>query len=189
MTGPQYPHPHGQPQPMPSRQAMPATTRNAVVIGLIVLAVSILVMVFSWLLVGIAILLVGALYTFLVFRGMPPMADVGQTMQSIQSLSGGRRPSLYYGVGHPGPTPTGHHTWPVQASSPVVPTPRAAGFTEAMAADPSTPAEVLNRIAAEAPHLRPALARNPATYDDLLGWLRSLGDPAVDAALAQRPRP
>ncbi|MDR2280956.1 MAG: hypothetical protein LBE07_08915 [Gordonia sp. (in: high G+C Gram-positive bacteria)] len=115
------------------------------------------------------------------------MADAGQTMRSVQALSGGRRPAPPYGAVQAWPPPTGHHIWPVQTSSPVSPTPQAVGFTEAMAANPATPAEVLNRIAAEAPHLRPALARNPATYHDLLVWLGSLGDPAVDAALAQRP--
>ncbi|MGF0248645.1 hypothetical protein ACQR36_30150, partial [Rhodococcus erythropolis] len=34
--------------------------------------------------------------------------------------------------------------------------------------------------------LRPAIAANPSTYDDLVTWLEALGDPAVDAALDRR---
>lgn len=60
------------------------------------------------------------------------------------------------------------------------------GYTEAEAADPSTPAIVLAKIAEVAPELRPALAKNPSTYPALVEWLGQLGDPAVDAALAQR---
>lgn len=59
-------------------------------------------------------------------------------------------------------------------------------YTAAQAADPATPAEVLAEIAASRPDLRPALAANPSTYPDLVEWLRGLGDPAVDAALAAR---
>ena len=35
---------------------------------------------------------------------------------------------------------------------------------------------------------RPDLAANPATYPALLDWLAALHDPAVDTALATRPR-
>jgi phosphoglycolate phosphatase-like HAD superfamily hydrolase len=41
-------------------------------------------------------------------------------------------------------------------------------------------------IVQEAPHLRPHVARNPATYPALLDWLGALGDPEVDAALRSR---
>ena len=54
------------------------------------------------------------------------------------------------------------------------------------AASPVTPAAELARIAAARPDLHPALAANPATYPDLIDWLRTLPDPAVQAALAQR---
>jgi len=60
-------------------------------------------------------------------------------------------------------------------------------YTAAQASDPSTPAQVLADIAAQRPDLRPAVAANPSTYPGLLEWLRNLGDPAVDAALAARP--
>ncbi|MEV3976188.1 RDD family protein, partial [Streptomyces sp. NPDC050698] len=54
------------------------------------------------------------------------------------------------------------------------------------AADPRTPAAVLFEIASSSPELRPAIAANPSTYDDLVTWLEALGDPAVDAALDRR---
>lgn len=57
---------------------------------------------------------------------------------------------------------------------------------ELVAADPSTPAATLFELATNSPELRPAIAANPSTYDDLLTWLGKLGDPEVDAALARR---
>ena len=45
---------------------------------------------------------------------------------------------------------------------------------------------LLAQVAHEHPDLRPAVAVHPAAYEGLLTWLRSLGDPAVDAALASR---
>ncbi|GAA1820535.1 variant leucine-rich repeat-containing protein [Nesterenkonia flava] len=56
----------------------------------------------------------------------------------------------------------------------------------ARAADPATPHAELYELAAHHPQLRPIIAGNPNTYEGLLEWLGSLGDPAVDAALAQR---
>jgi len=55
------------------------------------------------------------------------------------------------------------------------------------AADPRTDTATLARLASEHPELRPAIASNAATYPELLNWLASLGDPAVDAVLAARP--
>ena len=52
------------------------------------------------------------------------------------------------------------------------------------ASSPATPAAELARIAASRPDLHPALAANPATYPDLVDWLRTSPDPAVQAALA-----
>ena len=57
------------------------------------------------------------------------------------------------------------------------------------ASSPSTPAAELARIAAARPDLHPALAVNPATYPDLVDWLRTSPDPAVQAALARRTTP
>ena len=54
------------------------------------------------------------------------------------------------------------------------------------AASPATPAAELTRIAASRPDLYPALAANPATYPDLVDWLRLSPDPSVKAALARR---
>ena len=76
---------------------------------------------------------------------------------------------------------------------PVPPPPSNPGAAEAdtdadrlAASSPTTPAAELARIAAARPDLHPALAANPATYPDLIDWLRTLPDPAVQAALAQR---
>ncbi len=55
------------------------------------------------------------------------------------------------------------------------------------AADPSTSGQELMTIAANRADLRPVIATNPSTYPALLDWLRALGDPDVDAALARRP--
>ncbi len=57
------------------------------------------------------------------------------------------------------------------------------------ASSPSTPAAELARIAAARPDLHPALAANPATYPDLVDWLRTSPDPAVQTALARRTTP
>ncbi|NTW38980.1 MAG: hypothetical protein HGA44_03700 [Cellulomonadaceae bacterium] len=59
-------------------------------------------------------------------------------------------------------------------------------FTAQQAADPATPGQTLADIAALRPDLRPVVAANPAAYPGLLEWLGSLGEPAVDAALAAR---
>lgn len=59
-------------------------------------------------------------------------------------------------------------------------------YTLAQATDPSTPAALLGEIATHRPDLRAAIAANPTAYPELLDWLRSFGDPAVDAALAAR---
>lgn len=59
-------------------------------------------------------------------------------------------------------------------------------YTAAQASDPSTPGQVLADIAALRPDLRPAVAANPSAYPGLLEWLGSLGEPAVDAAIAAR---
>jgi hypothetical protein len=59
-------------------------------------------------------------------------------------------------------------------------------FTAEQAADPATPAQVLADIAALRADLRPIVARNPSAYPGLLEWLGSLGEPGVDAALAER---
>ncbi|WP_072804109.1 DUF7937 domain-containing protein [Rhodococcoides yunnanense] len=65
--------------------------------------------------------------------------------------------------------------------------PGAAGYGPgAAASDPRTPAATLFEIATTTPELRPAVAANPSTYDELLDWLGKLNDPAVDAALARR---
>ena len=54
------------------------------------------------------------------------------------------------------------------------------------ALSPSTPPLEQQRIAAERPDLHAVLAANPDAYPELLEWLRTLEDPAVQAALANR---
>jgi len=54
------------------------------------------------------------------------------------------------------------------------------------AADPATSQAELLDIVSSRPDLRPAIALNPNTYPGLLDWLGTLGEPAVDAALASR---
>lgn len=63
---------------------------------------------------------------------------------------------------------------------PVTVEPTAAGL------DPATTAAQLQQITADSPHLRAAVAAHPNAYPDLLEWLRLLGDPSVDLALASR---
>jgi len=55
-----------------------------------------------------------------------------------------------------------------------------------VALDPGTRPEVLAQIAQARPELRVFVAMNPYTYPGLIQWLATLGDPAVDAALASR---
>ena len=81
---------------------------------------------------------------------------------------------------------------PPSLSSPPSPTDPGAADADAdrlAAASPTTPAAELARIAAARPDLHPALATNPATYPDLVDWLRTSPDPAVQTALAQRTTP
>ncbi|RAX24272.1 hypothetical protein DRB06_01120 [Actinomyces sp. Z5] len=56
----------------------------------------------------------------------------------------------------------------------------------ARASDPNAELTTLHELANNYPGLRPYIAENPRTYPALLEWLGSLGDPAVDAALARR---
>ena len=59
----------------------------------------------------------------------------------------------------------------------------------AAASDPNTDLTKLHELANNYPGLRPYIATNPRTYPALLEWLGTLGDPAVDAALARRYGP
>lgn len=52
--------------------------------------------------------------------------------------------------------------------------------------DPHADAATLYQLASTRPDLRPAIARHPNAYPQLLQWLSSLHDPDVDAALRQR---
>lgn len=75
-----------------------------------------------------------------------------------------------------------------EAQSPAVkePTPtNPYGFTVQQALT-TTDQMTIAQIAQYAPELRACIARNPNTYPALLDWLRQLGDPDIDAALASR---
>ncbi|GAA1917259.1 hypothetical protein GCM10009688_22920 [Arthrobacter gandavensis] len=56
----------------------------------------------------------------------------------------------------------------------------------AEAEDPGTAPQRLQKLAAEQPIARPAVAANPAAGPELLTWLRNLDDPAVNEALRRR---
>ena len=70
----------------------------------------------------------------------------------------------------------------------VIPTvpPASADPVVQRASDPSIDQAELAQIAQQHPHARAAVAQNPQAYPGLLDWLRQLGDPEVDAALARR---
>lgn len=114
----------------------------------------------------------------------PSVAQVAQepTAREMRGLSGQdavRETAVMQPVGTGAqPTAVGH------AARPAQPQPR--GWTPEAALDPRTPLADLAVIVQEAPHLRPHVARNPATYPALLDWLGALGDPDVDAALRSR---
>ena len=74
---------------------------------------------------------------------------------------------------------------PVGAGLAVVPLDRPK-WTPSQAGDPATHPDLLTRIANEAPHLRPQVARNPMADPELLHWLSQLEDPDVALALASR---
>lgn len=85
----------------------------------------------------------------------------------------------------PPPTPPRPATRPSAAAPPFAPSeldPEVARQVQ----DPSTPAADLARIAYDQPQARAAVAAHPQAYAGLLEWLGSLGDPAIDAALAER---
>ncbi|MBY6368135.1 variant leucine-rich repeat-containing protein [Rhodococcoides corynebacterioides] len=83
-------------------------------------------------------------------------------------------------------TPVTDPTIVIPAPTPAVPLSAPSRFTAAQASDPTTPQAVLSQIAEHEPSLRSAVAANPNCYPGLLEWLRGLGDPEVERALAAR---
>ena len=59
------------------------------------------------------------------------------------------------------------------------------GYTAELAIQ-TTDQMLMAHIAGEAPELRPALARNPNIYPELLQWLGQLNDSAINAAIRSR---
>jgi hypothetical protein len=57
---------------------------------------------------------------------------------------------------------------------------------EALASNPHTDWDVLHWIAENHPELRPVIAANPGAYQELIDALGALGNPEIDAAIAQR---
>lgn len=72
------------------------------------------------------------------------------------------------------------------AAQPTLATAAPSSADLAIVTNPAADPAELHRIAAESPSLRPLIALHAAAYPGLLEWLGSLGDPAVDAALAAR---
>ena len=71
---------------------------------------------------------------------------------------------------------------PIQPQEPVASN---AGFTAELAMT-TEDQMLMAEIASKAPELHPFLARNPHIYPDLLNWLASLNDSAVNAAIRLR---
>lgn len=109
--------------------------------------------------------------------GRAPQQDAVHETAVMQPVRGGADPAVDHAAQ---PTLVGHAAVPAQAG------PAQGGWTAEAALDPRTPLADLAAIVQEAPHLRPHVARNPATYPALLDWLGALGDPDVDAALRSR---
>ena len=72
---------------------------------------------------------------------------------------------------------------PIQPQEPV--TSSNAGFTAELAMT-TEDQMLMAEIASKAPELHPFLARNPHIYPDLLNWLASLNDSAINAAIRLR---
>ena len=71
---------------------------------------------------------------------------------------------------------------PIQPQEPVASN---AGFTAELAMT-TEDQMLMAEIASKAPELHPLLARNPHIYPDLLNWLASLNDSAINAAIRLR---
>jgi hypothetical protein len=71
---------------------------------------------------------------------------------------------------------------PVQGSSVPLSRPK---WTPQIASDANLSPQMLQRIATEAPHLRPVVVRNPSTDVGTLQWLATLDDPDVNLALVE----
>ena len=71
---------------------------------------------------------------------------------------------------------------PIQPQEPVTSN---AGFTAELAMT-TEDQMLMAEIASKAPQLHPFLARNPHIYPDLLNWLASLNDSAINAAIRLR---
>ena len=206
----------GRPAPRPQFSAhhRASAQRAALGAGTAAVVVGVLMMLFGSIVVGVLGMLIGGLYAVLLFKGMPPLADGPQTVRALRDLLGaGPHPASPAGgrpiagpppqQPRPGPQIRASHPGAHGASRPDLSRPDLSRaepattsipmarpvYTETMAADPQTPPATLNAIAGSCPDLWPALARNPATYQDLLIWLAGLGDPAVDAELARRRPP
>lgn len=116
----------------------------------------------------------GTVFIALAIALAPAVRDLYSGVPLFASVTAGPAPAAAYG----------HAEQPTH-SQPAPRTQQVSGPAE-LASDPGTPASTLYRIANDIPELRPAVAANPSTYDDLLTWLGTLGDAKVNEALARR---
>ncbi|MFY2791038.1 hypothetical protein [Rhodococcus sp. MALMAid1271] len=151
---------------------------------------------------GLLILLLALVYGVSVATGgafFENLIDTGQRLWPIASAAGheihtSRTGSATYPrpiLPIADPVNASPNPFPAHTASPLeIPTPTASTSSTSAdqnrAADPNTSQQTLMNLAASRPELRPTIALNPNAYPDLLTWLSTIGDPAIDAALRQR---
>ena len=126
----------------------------------------------------------------LIAFGLPALIAFALTVpESVRSYLAQRTPAGRLGAAPIPSLPAPQAPWAIVPAVERAPQPgQAHGFTAEQAANPGTDPAMLSRIATEAPELRPYVALNPSAYPALLGWLASLNDPVVTAALQARGR-
>ncbi|GAA2246248.1 hypothetical protein GCM10010401_19730 [Rarobacter faecitabidus] len=122
--------------------------------------------------------------------GSTPVTDDGASApaspvagQTAVSEPGPVSPVALYEPASAPASPSAGTTEEVAEPEPSVPT---HAYTAAQASDPATDQQVLAEIVQHAPELRVNVAGNPSAYPALVDWLKLLGDPAIDAAIAKR---
>lgn len=123
-----------------------------------------------------------------------PLASImllGLSMRGDSTPDGAPATAAAAPAATPEPTPAA----PAPETQPAPPAPKKASKAKvaqhpraAEAANPETSAHALHEIATTIPELRPAVAANPSAYPELLEWMGQLHEPAVDKALAARPK-
>lgn len=161
----------------------PATNRNIVLVlvGLLLLLGTVQVVLAA---VGASVGMVDLVMAF----GLPLAIGFYLTVpQAVRDYVRRYSPTPHPVATFNRPTFVEQLTGPIEPQTPFVPPAAPAVASDVgQALDPSTPAEVLLQLATNRPDLHPYLAANPATYPDLLTWLGTLDNPAVDEALRAR---